>query len=343
VSHDFYKAIVFSAHNEGRQFVDFVHTNNRGRNALCKTAAEKEYSPEIMAHVRALKPKPGCTYPLISALGAGEFWGSNSNADYFAEDQLCPADGAIDFGFKTFERFARPYKHHINKPDSPAYGQVLNSVYNPRMHRVELLVCLENELAPDLADQIEAGEDVPVSMGCKVPYDVCSICGKKAKSTANYCDHMQLAPNQILDDGRRVFVFNIKPRFFDISFVFVGADRTARVMAKVANRTLFQVPFPAELWAHKMGYHLKGADIDKGADIIKQVPGQATDALQVKAQEIDKGVKALSALEERIPNEVLDSSPVRRPPRRCWTRPCSTSSTTTRPPTRRLTRPSTSL
>ena len=311
MSHDFYKAIVFSAHNEGRQFVDFIHTNSRGRNSLCKTAAEKEYSPEIMERIRHLKPQPGKTYPLISALGAGEFWSSNSNADYFEESQLNPEDPAADYGHKTFEIYAKPYKHHINKPDSPAYGEVMHSVYNPRMHRVELLVCLDDDLAPDIAERIEDGEDVPVSMGCKVPYDVCSICGRKAKSTASYCDHMLLTPNKQLSDGRKVFVFNVRPRFFDISFVFVGADRTARVMAKVASqRTVFLPPvqFPAGLWAHKMGYHLKGADIDKGADIIKEVPGSATDALKQKAPMIDRGVKSLAATEERIPDEVLDKA-----------------------------------
>ena len=303
---EFYKAIVFDPAEEGRRFVDFVHMNDRRRGSLSKTAAEREYSPEIMHHVRNLQPRPGKTYPLISALGAGEYWGSNSNADYFSHSELVPADGCTDYGYKSFERFARPYKHHINKPDSPAYGEVLHSVYNPRMHRVELLVCLDDRSAPDIAERVHDGEDVPVSMGCKVPYDVCSICEQKARSTDEYCDHMKLAPNQVLSDGRKVFVFNIRPRFFDISFVFVGADRTARVMAKAASaRTLFAVKYPSGLWAMKMGYHLKGADLDKGADIIKEVSGQATDALAVKSQDVARGVQALASTEKPIGTDAL--------------------------------------
>jgi hypothetical protein len=296
----FNKAIIFSPHSEGRRLVDFVHINRRGTPGLWKTAASREYSPEVMAMIRDLKPEPGNTYSLINALGAGEFWSSNSNADYFAEDQLNP-EGTEKYGFATFRKFARPYKHHINKPDSPAYGSVMGNVYNPRMHRVELLVKVANHLAPDIAERIEAGEDVPVSMGCKVPYDVCSICSNEAKSTAEYCDHMQYYPNKIMEDGRKVFVFNIRPRFFDISFVFVGADPTARVLSKVATPLGMRRFFPSGLWAHKLGYDLmKGAEIGKDAEIEKRIEGTATDALKAHMEQVDSGVKVLSKKEEKI-------------------------------------------
>jgi len=305
----FPKAIIFSPHDEGRRLVDFVHINQRRTPGLWKAAAKRDYSPEVHGMVQDLKPEPGFVYPLINALGAGEFWSSNSNADYFAEDQLNPADGTDKYGHKTFRKYARPYKHHINKPDSPAYGEVLGNVYNPRMHRVELLAKIAKVLAPDIAEKIDEGEDVPVSMGCKVPYDVCSICGNQAKNTEEYCDCMKYTPNKTLDDGRKVFVFNIRPRFFDISFVFVGADPTARVLDKVASaRTITNawpltphaVRFPSGLWAYKMGYHAKSAEIDKDAEIEKRVQGTATDALKAKANEIDQGVKELSKYEESL-------------------------------------------
>src|SRR6185295_11826397 len=38
-----------------------------------------------------------------------------------------------------------------------------------------------------------------------------------------------------LPDGRKVAVRNDTPRFFDISFVFIGADKTAKVLAKLAS------------------------------------------------------------------------------------------------------------
>ena len=41
--------------------------------------------------------------------------------------------------------------------------------------------------------------------------------------------------NRILPDGRKVFVYNDYPRFFDISFVFIGADRTAKVLVHISK------------------------------------------------------------------------------------------------------------
>ena len=71
---------------------------------------------------------------------------------------------------------------------------------------------------------------------CRVPYDTCTICGHKSRTKDDYCEHVKiLGMNRILDDGRRVGVVNDYPRFFDISFVFIGADRTAKVMCKLAS------------------------------------------------------------------------------------------------------------
>ena len=79
---------------------------------------------------------------------------------------------------------------------------------------------------------------------CKVPYDICSICDHRSKTRADYCQHMGppaelrhiYGPNKILPDGRKIYVVNTLPRFFDISFVFIGADKTAKVMAKLASK-----------------------------------------------------------------------------------------------------------
>lgn len=295
----FTKAIVYSPALEGRKLVDFINIG-RGDGHLYKRADEVEYDPEIVRYIRTMDKKPGFLYALINALGAGEFWGSNSNADFFPEEAL--QHEGKDYGHQTFIHFARPYKHHINKPDSPAYGEVGHSVYNPRMHRVELVVGIDKQKAPDIVERVEDGDDVPVSMGCKVPYDVCSICGNKAKSTDAYCDDMLTNPNKVMPDGRRVCVFNLTPKFFDISFVLVGADKTARVMDKVASRTQFVIPYPSGIWAVKMGY------LDKGADIIKEIPGEMESpekALGGNIEAINKGVNELCKHEDSLSKKTL--------------------------------------
>ena len=216
-----------------------------------KTAAasDSRLHPEIKEFVRAFRPSKHGIYVLVSALGAGEFWGSNVNGDLFPEAALIHAPDnwlsssreektrlakTWEYGYPTFLN-AAPYKHHQNKDKNKAFGTVELAVWNPEMHRVELIVYLDRELckefgAYDIIERIENGEYPDVSMGCRVPYDVCTICGHKSKTRKDYCEHALNMMNKILPDGRKVAVRNDSPRFFDISFVFIGADKTAKVM-----------------------------------------------------------------------------------------------------------------
>jgi hypothetical protein len=185
-------------------------------------------------------------YVLVNALGAGEYFGSNINADYFPWNAL--SHEGDDYGYKTFLN-AHAFQHHVNKDPNRAFGKPVLSLLNTAMKRVELVIELDREKAKiEGADgvivRIDKGEFPDVSMGCKVPYDVCSICHNRSKTRADYCVHMMpspdmrhlYGPNKILPDGRKVYVVNTHPRFFDISFVFIGADKTAKVMAKLASK-----------------------------------------------------------------------------------------------------------
>lgn len=185
-------------------------------------------------------------YVLVNALGAGEYFGANINADYFPWNSL--AHEGDDYGYKTFLK-AHAFQHHVNKDPTRAFGKPVLSLLNTRMKRVELVIELDREKAKiEGADgvivRIDKGEFPDVSMGCKVPYDVCSKCGNRSKTRADYCVHMMppadlrhiYGPNKILEDGTRICVYNTFPRFFDISFVYIGADKTAKVMAKLASK-----------------------------------------------------------------------------------------------------------
>lgn len=225
---------------------------------LTKTASVEVRSklhPKVQDFIRGIIPTPAGIYVLVNALGAGEYWGSNVNGDLFPEKALIHAPDnweklpvndmrrvgqAWEYGFPTFMG-AYPYKHHVNKDPSRAFGRVELAVWNPAMHRVELIVYLDRALckqfdAYDVIERIERGEFPDVSMGCKVPYDVCTICEHRSKTRADYCEHAATSMNKILPDGRKVAVRNDFPKFFDISFVFIGADKTAKVMAKLAHQ-----------------------------------------------------------------------------------------------------------
>jgi hypothetical protein len=225
---------------------------------LIKTASASSRAtlhPQIADFVHTVRPSKHGVYVLVNALGAGEIWGSNINGDHFPERELihAPSDWETfsinrmkdvgkgwEYGFPTFMG-AHPFKHHVNKDSSRAFGSVEIAVWNNKMRRVELVVYLDRELckrfdAYDIIEKIERGEFPDVSMGCKVPFDVCSICQHKSKTPKDYCHHAKNMMNAILPDGRKVFVYNPRPRFFDISFVFIGADKTAKVMAKLASK-----------------------------------------------------------------------------------------------------------
>ncbi len=201
---------------------------------------------------------------------------------------------------------------------------------------------------------------------CKVPFDTCSICldwekYRKAQGTfdpkkhkhpgeavlafhkklkeqhghgirglsitrADYCEHARHSMNKILPDGRKVFVRNDYPRFFDISFVFIGADKTAKVMMKIAEggRAFWSLG-GAEL-AEKLGYDnggdaletlfLPNAGVEKTASgdpfetfllgkQAKEKDGEITKDV-VPSQFAGKAVPLLTKNEPHLPNELLD-------------------------------------
>jgi len=195
--------------------------------SLVKHAAASEWPPEILAFINKLVPKDGMHYSLCNALGAGEYWSSNVNGDYFERDELLKNHGSFLKG--------TPFMHHVNKDPAKGYGEILFSTYNPRMNRVELIIGHDtNKLPKDIVKKLENDDLVNLSMGCRVPYDTCSICGNKAPSPKDYCDHVtKTGLNYVYPDGRKVFLFNPDPDFFDISIVIVPADKTACVLAKI--------------------------------------------------------------------------------------------------------------
>ena len=199
--------------------------------SLIKQAAAAEWPPELVDFITKLVPEEKFHYSLCNALGAGEYWSSNVNGDYFESDELIA-------NHPTFLN-GDPFMHHINKDPAKGYGNILFSAYNPRMHRVELVVAYDTTKLPKTTvTKLEREEPVNLSMGCRVTHDVCSICGNKAPTPKDYCDHvLKHGLNYVFPDGRKVYVTNPNPDFFDISIVVVPADKTACVLAKIFGAT----------------------------------------------------------------------------------------------------------
>ena len=246
---------------------------------------EASASPAL-EYIRHIQPVPGRTIVLILGLGSYEYYGLNRNGDGFNEQPYKPGQSngsgrdawvmekeCIQHHYHSYEQ-GHVYRHHANKNPAKSVGRILKAFWNPLMHRVEVLEDLDNKRAPDLAEQIANGEYPAKSMGCRIKFDVCTICGNMAPTRRHYCDHLKFEMSRLLDSGLRVGALNPSPRFFDSSWVLRPADRTGYLLKKVAEDVR-----PYELWSssdlgdYVDNVNLKAAAAKKLAVIDKVVRG----------------------------------------------------------------------
>jgi hypothetical protein len=312
------------------------------KRGLTKTASS--YSPELMEVIMGMKRDPAYYYVVINALGAFERWGANKNGDGFPESGLKHFSTAQDmgsendFGYKTFELYAKLFKHHVNKSDSPSYGKVFHSHWNDAIKRVELIVGIDRTSGADIIDALERDEVVSVSMGARVKHDLCNICGNMASTRAQYCTHLKnylrhivsaetarkwsLETGRLIQPGTMVHAINDKPKFFDISRVHVGADRTAFVLGKAASTAHGPSGLDlAEAYGmtdtisdelEKKARLSKISQIRKVSEIDKEVGGPGEiDGAVIKDDTLHKVLsgKMLNLIESepRLPTETLNS------------------------------------
>jgi len=198
--------------------------------------ASDSLSQELDKFLSNEPPRKNESYILINALGAGEIWGPNNRGDYFPESQLNVENPT--YGYKTFEVYGNFYQHHENKVFANRIGYVKKAIWVDDLKKVYLIVSAGRMYGPiseKIVIDIESGKPVATSMGCRVPYEVCSLCLKKITSFPERCEHLKYHMNEILDDGQQIFAINYYPLFFDISAVYSPADQTSYVLAKVAS------------------------------------------------------------------------------------------------------------
>ncbi len=247
---------------------------------------------EATDYIKAVTPQPGKTIVLVLALGSYEIYDLNRNADGFNErpykDGFQPTCGCCKYEpggwikeaetvlhhYKSFEQ-GHNYRHHQNKDPEKRVGDVLRAFWNPVMHRVELLVVLDNDKAPDLAQAIADGAYPAVSMGCRIRYDVCTECGHRAPTRDKYCDHLKYHLREVSPRGLRYGALNPAPRWFDISWVIKPADQTGFMMKKVAD--VYEVRTAAADGEYLDRVDEKRAAIQKISDIDKVIRGIPVD------------------------------------------------------------------
>lgn len=222
----------------------------------------------VQEYISKIVPDDGKIFVHMLAMGAGEFYGSNRNGDWFPENNL------IDCHETFATSPAHIFRNHVNKNPAIAIGQVVFSIYNSRMHRVEIIAWIDKEKGADIVDRLERGDFPATSMACRTAYDVCSICGNKAHTRQEYCEHLNNDIGKMYPDGRRVMAINSAPlKFFDMSIVVRPADVTSSILQKVAsaNEEVVGSVDNAEAEGITDGNITKTATIQKLSEFIKQI------------------------------------------------------------------------
>lgn len=187
-----------------------------------KSAASDTYTKEML---REYAPDKDHFMLHVVAMGDQETYGPNKNGDGFPKE-------ALEKFHPTFISDGCFFREHRNRcQQTQGIGSIKASAYNPKMRRVELIVHGNKEKAAKEYEMAKAGKALSFSMSCRVPYDICNCCEKKASSPANYCDHLKHNMLQYMSEFKKyAFAINDKPKFFDISAVEKPADRIAHYL-----------------------------------------------------------------------------------------------------------------
>ena len=263
-----------------------------------ESLAHEKIASEALSYATSVPKEPGKTSILVLAMGSSEYYGPNRNGDAFRESELKKHH-------HTFETNANVFKSHVNKDPAKAIGKVIKSFYNDEMRRVEIILQLDDALCPDIVSKIRDKRDVAVSMGCRIKFDVCSICGNKAPTRAQYCKHLRYEMNEIYPDGRVVCADNPSPNFFDISVVYRPADKTGYMMKKVAFDGARSTGLKsADLAIKAAGLTVLAKYLNKAADIDKTIVGAAvgvdSDTPTLDSNEKDLSVKWIKTLTPKV-------------------------------------------
>jgi len=242
---------------------DAVIDNNHcfdGKCPFTKTASENPLD--------SIAKKKDHAYLYVIAMGAGDFYGENNNGDFFYEKDL------IEY-YETFNS-AGVFIQHFNKDPEKSIGRVIKAIYNDKMHRVELIIEIKKSKSPEIYHRIKNGERMKVSMGVKVPQEMCSYCGAITKnSLANRCEHLKFYMHEVMPNGQKVYAINLTPmNFFDISIVRKPADAQGHALFQKVASDFTDDESNSNI--EKVAMHEKIATLIKYFDAMKSMPEAVT-------------------------------------------------------------------
>lgn len=215
---------------------------------------------------------------------------------YKVDHSKCPTSGMLNSGVEYTLNVSykdagvlAPYSEKVAKSNFPAPSRLKPScmrldstgMYSYRIKDIEYGYAEDTTVYNfEVVDDHSYSAAGLVSHNCRVPFDVCSYCGNKAHTRDEYCKDVKdgghckaggLKHNlgkMASVDGKlhQLYADNTQPYFFDISHVFVPADRIAYAsgFCKKANTELIGGAELAELYGvsapEKRAYYNKQED-----------------------------------------------------------------------------------
>ena len=196
---------------------------------------------------------------------------ANSNGDFFSEEELKQK-------YKSFIGKS-VFVDHQNENVENSRGIIIDAVWNDRGKYVELLKAVDKKAYPELARAVQQGYIHDTSMGCRCGHSICSICGNKAITEDEFCDHIKYYKGSTYN-GLPVFEDNRDIEFFEDSLVVEGADPEAKILEKIASRNYNTVVKHGENQVKKDLSHVVNEKnqrtsqgrIESFADKLKNIP-----------------------------------------------------------------------
>jgi hypothetical protein len=150
-----------------------------------KGASRRELRRFAHRHHFKYEVRPGYLYVRSRAISSR----CNDNFDEFPAEELEKA-------YATF--IGKPvFVNHVNHDHTRARGVIIDAALHKDANRdgtkdwwVEVLQEVDAVRFPRLAKEILEGNIARTSMGCDVAFSVCSACGNKATTPAEYCQHI---------------------------------------------------------------------------------------------------------------------------------------------------------
>jgi hypothetical protein len=153
---------------------------------------------------------------------------------------------------------------------------------------IELMIEVDAQEFPKLAEKIVKKEIDAVSMGADIEVSKCSVCGHEATNPSQYCSHVQKKGAEFevtSDTGEKIHKRAYEDchgiTFFEISFVFDPADETA-LLSETSPRLSGAL---AELAA----YEEKGEE--PPAELIARIAGIETEAAPAAGYPEEEGAQ----------------------------------------------------